>query len=277
MKLQYKLFELPRFVLLFLSFAFIVNSNAQDKHRTFLKLSYLKNTENKKILTVELKTRIDGSFYTIPQATITFTIAGDSAINLGEVKTDKNGVATLEVTNAPVEGLVTYVAEYGGGDTLKARDSEVEVKDLTMKMKLEEIDSVKTITINTSAEIDPETEKDISEGVEIQFYVKRMFSLLPLGKESIEDGECSIEVPNDLPGDSAGNLIIIAKIVDHDEFANVEQRAEIGWGIPVSLVTKEYNPFLGGPYITFMFLAIGMVFVIVYSVSKTMKNRQKAK
>jgi len=274
MKLLYKLPQTSRLILLFLSFFIMFSANAQDKHRTYLKLNYLKNTENKKLLIAELKTRIDGNFYTLQGETIIFSIAGDSIVNLGEVKTDKNGLAQIEIKDATAEGLVTYAAEYEGGDTLKARESDVEVKDVSMKMELEEVDSVKTITVSTTAEIDSETEKDISEGVEIEFFVKRMFSLLPLGKESIEEGECSIEVPDDLPGDSAGNLIIIAKIVDHDDFANVEQIAEIGWGTPVSLVTEEYNPFLGESYITFMFLAIGMVFVIVFSVSRMMKRKE---
>ncbi len=183
-------------------------------------------------------------------------------------------VANLPVYKVGDQVVVSYSKDFEGGDTLRSKESDVEVKDVSMKMELEEIDSVKTITVSTSAEVDVETEKDISEGVEIEFFVKRMFSLLPLGKESIEGGECSIEVPGDLPGDSAGNLIIIAKIVDHDDFANVEQIAKIDWGTPVSLVTKEYNPFLGESYITFMFLAIGMVFVIVYGVSKTIKRRE---
>ena len=96
---------------------------------------------------------------------------------------------------------------------------------------------------------------------------------LPLGKKSIENGECNIEFPNDLPGDSAGNLLIIAKIVDHDDFANVEQRASIGWGVPVLLVTKDYNPFMAGPYIRFMALAIGMIIVVVFIISKTIKRK----
>ena len=273
MKLLYKIPQASRLTFLFLSFIFVVNSFAQDKHRTYLKLNYLKNTENKKLLTAELKTRIDGNFYTLKGQTIIFTIAGDSMVNLGEVKTDKNGLAQIEIKDAPLEGLITYAAEYEGGDTLKAKDSEVEVKDVLMTMELEEIDSVKTVTVTTKAEMDPETEKDISEGVEIEFYVKRMLSLLPLGKKSIENGECNIEFPNDLPGDSAGNLLIIAKIVDHDDFANVEQRASIGWGVPVLLVTKDYNPFMAGPYIRFMALAIGMIIVVVFIISKTIKRK----
>lgn len=254
--------------------ASIVQVEAQKKHKIYLRLNYLKDTDNKKTLSVELKTRINKVFYMLDEQVVSLTaVVGDSIIDLEDFKTDKNGKAILEIDQDLGPGLITYKARFAGNDTLKSKSRSVEVKDLTMKMNLEVVDSVKTITVTTESEKNPETEEDISEGVEIEFSVQRMFSLLPLGKKSIEGGACSIEFPDDLPGDSAGNLVIFAKIVDHEEFSNVEQRAVIDWGLPVSLVTKEYNPFLASEYIKFVFMALGMVFVVVFTISKMMKKR----
>lgn len=260
-------------LVILLSFS-LLQVEAQKKHKIYLRLNYLKNTDNKKTLTAELKTRINKEFYLLDEQIISFTAAvGDSIIDLGDLKTNKKGKAVLEIKQDFGPGLITYEAGFAGNDTLKSKSADVEVKDLTMKMELEVVDSVKTITVTTESEKNPETEEDISEGVEIAFSVQRMFSLLPIGKKNIEGGTCSIQFPDDLPGDSAGNLIIYAKIVDHDEFSNVEQRAVIDWGLPVSLVTKNYNPFLASGYIKFLVLAIGIVFVVVYVVSKMMKKK----
>lgn len=262
-----------KITLAFMLSLLMLQVEAQKKHKIYLRLNYLKNTDNKKTLTVELKTRINKVFYFLEGQVISFSASGDSIISLADVKTDKNGKAVLELNQDFGPGLITYEASFDGNDTLKSKSRDVEVKDLAMKMDLELIDSVKTIIVTTESEKNPETEEDVSEGVEIEFSVQRMFSLLPIGKKNIENGTCSIEFPNDLPGDSAGNLIIYAKIVDHDEFSNVEQRAVANWGLPVSLITKDYNPFLASGYIKFMALAIGIVFVVVFVVSKVVKKR----
>jgi hypothetical protein len=71
------------------------------------------------------------------------------------------------------------------------------------------------------------------KGTEIHFYVKRLFSLLPIGKaiETDENGEAVTNFPMDLPGDKNGNFIAIAKIEDDNTYANVETQAEVKWGI----------------------------------------------
>ncbi|MCX6292267.1 MAG: hypothetical protein NT126_10955 [Bacteroidetes bacterium] len=68
--------------------------------------------------------------------------------------------------------------------------------------------------------------------VDIHFYVKRLFSLLPIGKavKTDDNGESNTIFPLDLPGDKNGNILVIAKIEEDENYGNAEAQAEIKWG-----------------------------------------------
>lgn len=246
----------------------------QTKHRAYLKLNYLKDSENNKNLIAELKTKIDKKFRLVENATINFYKVSDSTKLLGSLKTDKKGIANFVLKNNnendTLGAVNTYMAEFEGCDTLKSKESEVEFKDLVLKMELKVIDSVKTLIASATTFEDGE-EKALSE-IEISFFVQRLYSLLPIAEAEFDEGECSIEFPDDLPGDPESNVIIYAKIIDSDEYGNVEQSAKIDWGLPVTLVQDTYNPFMAGKYLTFIFISVLLTILIVFGVNKFIKK-----
>jgi hypothetical protein len=77
------------------------------------------------------------------------------------------------------------------------------------------------------------------EELELYFYVKRTFSLLPIGdpfNSTNENGMLEIEFPNDLPGDDAkGNVTIVVKIKESDLYNDLTLETTKNWGIPISL------------------------------------------
>jgi hypothetical protein len=72
--------------------------------------------------------------------------------------------------------------------------------------------------------------------VEVKVYVKRTFSLLPIEGENLktdESGEATVVFPNDIPGDTVGNLTVIARVEDNDELGELEASKVVKWGVPV--------------------------------------------
>ena len=61
---------------------------------------------------------------------------------------------------------------------------------------------------------------------------------MPLIEGSLEDGEFLFEFPNDVPGDAYGDLSVIARITEHDDYGTVETRQKVRWGEPVSFVLE---------------------------------------
>ena len=100
-------------------------------------------------------------------------------------------------------------------------------KRATIKLIFEQDDSNRICKAIVTSENIP------VKGTEVHFYVKRFYSLLPIGKaiETNESGEATANYPIDLPGDKNGNLVAIAKIEDDDTYGNVETQAEVKWGV----------------------------------------------
>ena len=76
------------------------------------------------------------------------------------------------------------------------------------------------------------------EEVELYFYVKRTFSLLPIGdgfNSTDENGLVELEFPNDLPGDTEGNVTIIVKIIENDLYNDLSIETIKKWGIPTEI------------------------------------------
>lgn len=74
------------------------------------------------------------------------------------------------------------------------------------------------------------------EDLELFYYVKRTFSLLPVGDPfNATDGNGIVEVefPNDLPGDTKGDLTIVVKIIDSDLYNDLTLETTKNWGLMV--------------------------------------------
>ena len=61
----------------------------------------------------------------------------------------------------------------------------------------------------------------------------RTFSLLKVGEGTLADGLVNVDFPVTLPGDSAGYLMVVAKIEDDETYGNVETHGGVSWGKPL--------------------------------------------
>jgi len=79
-------------------------------------------------------------------------------------------------------------------------------------------------------------------GVDVHFYVKKSFGLLPLESDNTttdENGEATADFPADLPGDASGNVTVIARVEDDENLGNAEAMKTINWGVPVKAEQPE--------------------------------------
>jgi hypothetical protein len=106
--------------------------------------------------------------------------------------------------------------------------------DPVIQLEFSVEDSIKYITAQVNEYNLDSIGKPIGE-LDLYFYVQRTFSQLPIGdyfNTTDENGEVRIEFPHDLRGDSAGNVIIIARIEEDDMFEGVEISKTASFGIP---------------------------------------------
>lgn len=75
------------------------------------------------------------------------------------------------------------------------------------------------------------------EGTDVNFYIKRNFGLLPLAltETTDENGEATAEFNISLPGDTLGNITIIAQLDDDDAIAD---QLVVPWGTKTKYETQ---------------------------------------
>ena len=120
------------------------------------------------------------------------------------------------------------------------------------------------------------------EELDLYFFVTRTFSLLPIGdvfNTTDENGVVEVEFPNDLPGDTEGNVEIVVKITESDLYHDLTLNVTKKWGIPVQLDQSEEKRSLwaaaANAPITLVLATSGMIvviwFIIGYIIYKLIK------
>jgi len=210
-----------------------------DGYTTKLSLTYIKNTTNTKTLNCVVTAKKGEVNLPLENAELKFYAGKDQAQLLGVLKTNNEGFAALAINNEiklqqDDSGAVLYRVEYKGLENSKDAVAEVSVVDINLEITLEEIDSVKTITVK-GTRIGRDGEITPVKGQDVTIYVKRLYSNLKIGEVYLDDEEGigSTEFKS-IPGDSAGNILIIAKIEGHDLYSTVEKSQDIKWGSIVS-------------------------------------------
>jgi len=114
-------------------------------------------------------------------------------------------------------------------------------KKAVIDLELKEDNGQKFITGKAYA-LENDSIGDPIEGIDLYFYVKRTFSLLPIGDRfntTDENGEVTVEFPSDLPGDTTGNVQLIVKIADADDYADTSVTKVLNWGVPIVMDQNE--------------------------------------
>ena len=240
--------------------------------------------------TIDLKTalraKIKGNLTKLSGLKVEFFHTGETEDKkIGEAVTGSNGTAVLNIKSEDItadkEGKLNFKVSFSGNDNFESTEEVVAVKRAKLLMTPQSEDSVYTVQLKLV---------DLSTGVEmavpeakLNVYVKRLFSPMKVGEEAAtdENGEASIEIPNNLPGDAKGNIALIAKLEDNEVYGNLETSVNQNWGIAVSDESKSLPRALWSPdppiwmlitFIVMMTLVWGHYLVIIYELFRLRKE-----
>jgi hypothetical protein len=86
----------------------------------------------------------------------------------------------------------------------------------------------------------------VSEGkpvadITVKLFVERLFGLLPIGKDVTTDemGLATFEFPANIPFNSDGKLIVLAKVEDDENYGSFEIKSETNIGVKEDLTKLE--------------------------------------
>ena len=210
-----------------------------------LSLVYMSNSNDTVILIANIYVRRETGSFALENAEIRFSLSdGKEVKSLGIVKAGYDGVAILKI---PVksgllkdkDGKTTYTADFAGKGKYLQTSASLSVKLAQIQITFSKEDSIHTIHVKVSqTEANNEIKPVPNETVTLS--VPRMLSDLKIGEITLdENGTGSFEFTGGLVGDSLGNLIIIAKIEENDNFGNVRGESSVSWGIPKQYFLAE--------------------------------------
>jgi len=236
-------------------------------------------------LKAALKAKIKSVSYKLPLLKLTFIQVTDTVEKeLGFIITDQLGKASYTVKPdaiaADKEGSVHYKVSFAGNKQMESASEEITMKRAKLVITPVKDDSLLTVNVKL---IDLATgeEKPVPETL-VGVFVKRQFNPMKLGEGTTdESGEAAIEIPNNLPGDTKGNLTLLAKVDENEVYGNLEASSVQKWGIPVSdkVVSEQRSLFSSNPpiwmlvtFIILMTIVWGHYLVIIYELFRLRKE-----
>jgi len=212
------------------------NTKKIKKTKVRMSLDYYNNMDKSRSLVSSLYFIKDRVRNPVVNEMVVF-YSGDISENIviDSLLTDENGGAKLIFEegsrfNVDENRLYHITAKYNGNKSFTAVKSDISLKEITMELLLSEINSIKSVSVR-AYELGNDKEIVPVEDADVNFYVPRLFSNQLIGEGSFSNGKCSIEFPDDIAGDTIGNISIIAKIEDHDNYGNVERHIQdFRWG-----------------------------------------------
>jgi len=186
-----------------------------------------------------LLSSLDGKKVLIENAKLKVASMMDTAkVVLGFVSTDWKGKASLDILPARalakgVDGTYNFNISFEGNNQYAAVEDNLKVKDIFLELGFDEKDTGKMVNV-FAYELNDKLEKVQVPGLDVDFCVSRIFCNFPFGAAKTDaEGKCGMAFPKRMPGDSAGQVTLVARIVDNETYANAETRKTVKWGVPV--------------------------------------------
>ena len=221
-----------------------------ERHRTYISLEYVKTTDQT-YLQASVTARVEGvrGRTRVENVEILFHhLLGTGKNILGSAITDVDGVAKFVIKEPGAlkvndEGAYVFEAVFTGNDEYNDIADDIEILPAALEISFEEVDSIRYIVVSAfQLTLDGER-VPIEEDVMV--YVPRQFSRLTIGEIELDEGTGMVEFPVTLPGDSVGNLTIIAKIEESRNYGTLEAWAVKDWGKVRGPVVVEQRRGLG--------------------------------
>lgn len=189
-------------------------------------------------LVASLKTKIKGTFIKLRLLKVSFIrVTDDMETPLGFVITDDNGKAVLNIKPDSLktgsDGMLHFKAVFSGNKQMDPADGEVAIKRARLTIEPVKEDSLLSVKVKLTGLV-AGAETPVPETV-VGIFVQRWFKPLKIGEGTTdENGEATVEVPANLPGDAKGNITLMAKLDENETYGNLETSVVQKWGVPVS-------------------------------------------
>lgn len=229
--------------IVFLSLSLPSFSQDSAKGNVSIGVNYFIDNNTIPYLLVKVKTKIDGRFKPVSDIHLKLFLNKDSAgTQIGEVVTNNKGEASITIPPAlksqwGTSLKHTFLATFAGSKKFNEASG-----DLTVGKAKILIDTTNDKKVVATVFEMKDTAWVPVKGVEVLLGIKRMDADLSVNETATfttdSTGQASADFKRDsIPGDANGNIILVAKVLDNDQYGNLRIEKTVSWGakfIPVS-------------------------------------------
>jgi len=268
-------FRFNLILLLSLVVSFISRTSAQgfEDYNISFDLTSLKQEDNSRLLKLEFSgtnTNDKKDVIAVVDAEVSFyNILEDQEILLGKSKTNKEGIISFIVPKSQKylkdsDGYITVVARFEGNKVLDPQESELMFKDLFLEIVLNSEDSIRTVKVNAYTLNNDGAKEDV-ESLDIVIGVKGMLSKLVLDENTLEGGTYEYELPEDIHGNSMGDLTLFVKVDEHADYGNVISTTLVKDTYAINKIKPEKNKLWTDAAPIWMYVVLTILLVGVWS------------
>lgn len=259
------------FIFFFGTLSWSQDFNAEN-YKTFYSFKTVKQEDNKRLFEVGfVMQNLEDKTDEMPvfKAPIKFINELNGQENvLATVNTDKKGIARLILPENQTylkdgEGYIKVIAKFEATDALEEQAEELRFKDLFLDLTAEEVDSVKTVSVDAYT-LNNAGEQVPVESADIGFYVDGMLAKLKINEGAIEEGHYEFEYDQQIPGDKKGNMKIYAMIEESDDFANVVQSKMSNFGTKLDVTNVSKNQLWSNAAPIWMYVVLSILLLGVW-------------
>lgn len=245
----------------------------------------IQRSDGSVVLITSMRARIEGSMRLLWGMKVSyFQETSDGEIAIGEAISNQKGVSRIEISPDKIKedqnGKLSFIARYAGNKTLEETEEAVTIT--RAMIRVEPLKTDEGYSLNLSLlEGNGDKAKPLPE-MDLNIYIQRMFSLLKIGEAATdEDGAAVMEIPNSFTGDADGNITLMARLEENEDYGLLEASVVQPWGIPVSdhiakmprsLFSQDPPVWMLITFIVLMLTVWGHYVVIIYELVKLRKD-----
>lgn len=227
-----------------------------SKSESAIELSYFKKADKSKtavaLVTAQNK---DGKFVPAQNVKVSFyALHNKEEQLLSSAITNSKGQATVSIQKElPLDDSLyfTIEAKIENDSICKDAHEQMHYKDISFTLNLNPKDTTRALVAKLT-EMGKDGKEAPVKNTELKFYVRRLFGTMPAAEDyavtTDDNGEATFAYPKSIPGDTSGNITLVAKMEDNKQFGNVESNTPAPWGKVLVLEKDPFPRALWEPY-----------------------------
>jgi len=222
-------------------------SQAPDKGSLSVAINYFNDNNKIPYVLVRVKTKVDGKFKTVPGIPLKLFLNKDSAgLLIGKVVTNESGEATSFIPPSLKKAWGATIKHSFHASFMGNTKYDSTSADLTVGKAKLLIDTVAGRSVVATLYEMKDTSWVPIKGVDVVLAVRRLGGDLNINETATfatdSTGKASGDFKRDtIPGDLKGNITLVAKVVDNDQYGNLSAEKTVHWGSKFVSKANDFN------------------------------------